>query len=66
MAKTIRYIEKKYSKKIDKITEYYKDKPQKDWWVALDILKNQMRDEMLECGLIDKDGKVLKKRKAKA
>lgn len=47
-------IERKYSKKVDKLLKEYWDKPMGELWKALDELKAKMKIELEEKGL---DGK---------
>ena len=46
--KTLESIEKKYSKKIDKLLIKYADKTMGELWEELDKLKEKMRVELAE------------------
>ena len=50
-AKTLKDIENKYSKKIDKLLDKMQNATMGELWVELDKLKDKMQKEMDEIGI---------------
>lgn len=50
-AKTLKEVERKYSKKIGKLLDKMQNNTMEELWVELDKIKQQMQKEMDEIGI---------------
>ena len=51
--KTLQTIENKYSRKIAKLLERYKDRTIEEFWMEADKLKAKMKEELAEIGITE-------------
>ena len=51
--KTLTTIENKYSRKVAKLLEKYKDRTMEEFWKEADKLKAKMKEELAEIGITE-------------
>lgn len=51
--KTLQTIENKYSRKVAKLLERYKDRTIEEFWKEADKLKAKMKEELAEIGITE-------------